>query len=66
MFKFLDKGKRMARDEEFKPLDIQATIPFKAQQAENERQLVQNKYDAMQLAIDSATPLDAIKTAMPK
>lgn len=57
--------RRAARAEEFKPLDVEATIPAKAQQAEAKRQAIRSKYDAMQVAIDAATTPDGIKAAMP-
>lgn len=67
----LDKAKaighdmrRAARSEEFKPLDIKATIPSEAVAAEEARQVVRDKYASMQTAIDSATNTDEIKTAL--
>ncbi len=55
--------RRAARSEEFKPLDIQATIPSQASAAEAARQVVRDKYAAMQTAIDSASTADEIKAA---
>jgi hypothetical protein len=67
----LDKAKliahnirRQARDAEFKPLDVQATIPSMATEAEAQRQLVRDKYAPMQADIDVATNTDGIKTAL--
>lgn len=67
----LDKAKaighemrRTARAEEFKPLDIKATIPSEAVAAEEARQVVRDKYASMQTAIDSATNADEIKQAL--
>jgi hypothetical protein len=57
--------RRKARAAEFAPLDIQATIPAKAAQAEAARQLIRDKYDAMQIAIDAATTPNKIKAEMP-
>lgn len=57
--------RRDARSAEFAPLDIKATIPFEATAAETARQVVRDKYAAMQTAIDSASTIDAIKVAMP-
>lgn len=57
--------RRQARSTEFVPLDIKATIPSEAAAAEATRQVVRDKYAAMQVAIDAATTLDGIKAAMP-
>jgi len=58
-------ARRAARAEEFKPLDVKATIPSEAVAAEEARQLVRDKYATMQTAIDSATTVEQIKTVMP-
>jgi hypothetical protein len=65
----LDKAKniahdkrRSARSEEFKPLDIQATIPAEAEAAEAARQVVRNKYAEIQNNIDSAGDVEVLKT----
>lgn len=55
--------RRAARAEEFKPLDVKATIPSEAAAAEAARQEVRDKYAAMQVAIDAATTTDEIKNA---
>jgi hypothetical protein len=57
--------RREARSSEFAPLDIKASIPSEATAAETARQVVRDKYAAMQIAINSATTLDEIKAAMP-
>lgn len=57
--------RREARSAEFAPLDIKATIPSEATAAESARQLVRDKYAAMQAAIDAAATTDEIKAAMP-
>ncbi len=57
--------RREARSAEFAPLDIQATIPSEATVAETARQVVRDKYAAMQAAIDSASTIDEIKAVMP-
>jgi hypothetical protein len=57
--------RREARSAEFAPLDIKATIPSEATAAEAARQAVRDKYTTMQIAIDSASTIDAIKAAMP-
>lgn len=67
----LDKAKNIAHDirrqkrsEEFAPLDVQATIPAKAQEAEAARQEVRDKYAAVQASIDAATSPEEIKSAL--
>ena len=57
--------RREARSAEFAPLDIKATIPSEATAAEAARQVVRDKYAAMQTAIDAASTVDEIKAAMP-
>jgi hypothetical protein len=57
--------RRAARSAEFAPLDIKATIPSEATAAEAARQVIRNKYAAMQTAIDAASTTDQIKAAMP-
>jgi hypothetical protein len=53
--------RRAKRSEEFAPLDVQATIPAKAVEAEAARQAIRDKYDAMQAEIDGATSADKLK-----
>ena len=57
--------RRAARAEEFKPLDVKATVPSEAAQAETDRQAIRDKYATMQAAIDAAVDVEAIKGAMP-
>ena len=57
--------RRAARSEEFKPLDVKATIPNEAAQAEVERQVIRDKYATMQAAIDAAATVEEIKEVMP-
>jgi len=57
--------RRAARSAEFAPLDIKATIPSEATAAEAARQVIRDKYAAMQTAIDAASTTDEIKAAMP-
>lgn len=57
--------RRAARAEEFKPLDVKATIPSEAAQAEAARQVIRDKYAEMQAAIDAATTTDEIKEVLP-
>lgn len=68
----LDKAKaiahdarRAARAAEFAPLDIKVTIPSEAEAAEVARQVIRDKYAAMQNRIDAAQTPDEIKAAMP-
>ena len=58
----LDKAKAIAHDkrrakraEEFAPLDIKATIPAEAAAAEAARQVIRDKYAALQSAIDAVS-----------
>lgn len=67
----IDKAKAIGHDmrreeraKEFAPLDIQATIPAKAQEAEAARQEVRDKYAAVQAEIDGATTPEEIKSAL--
>lgn len=64
----IDKAKSIAHDvrrakraEEFKPLDVKATIPSEAAAAEAARQAVREKYADMQVAIDAAQSPDQLK-----
>ena len=54
--------RRAARLEEFKPLDIKATIPSEAAQAEADRQVIREKYAAIQTEIDTAQDVDTLTT----
>ena len=67
----LDKAKAIGHDirreeraKEFAPLDIQATIPAKAEEAEAARQVIRDKYAVIQQEIDAATTPDEIKAAL--
>lgn len=53
--------RRKMRAEEFAPLDIEATIPAKAAQAEAAREAIRQKYATMQAQIDSASTPDELK-----
>lgn len=57
--------RRMARDKEFAPLDIQVTIPAKAAQAEIERQKIRDKDAALQIKIDAAQSIEELKALLP-
>jgi hypothetical protein len=54
--------RRAARLTEFAPLDIKATIPTKAEAAEEARQDVREKYALLQTEIDDAQNVEALKT----
>lgn len=56
--------RRAKRSEEFAPLDIQATIPSQASAAESARQVIRDKYAAMQTQIDAAATPEEIKTTL--
>ena len=67
----IDKAKAIGHDirreeraKEFAPLDIQATIPAKAEEAEAARQVIRDKYAAIQQEIDAATTPEEIKIAL--
>lgn len=68
----LDKAKqishekrRAARAEEFAPLDIQATIPAKAAEAEAARQEIRDRYAQIQAQMDAAQSVDELKALLP-
>ena len=56
--------RRVARAEEFKPLDVKATIPAEAAEAEAARQAIRDKHAQIQADIDAATTVDELKTVM--
>jgi hypothetical protein len=58
--------RRAARAEEFKPFDeaIAKQIPGAADGAEAERQVIRDKYAAIQVEIDAAETPDEIKAAL--
>ena len=58
--------RRAARSAEFAPLDVKATIPSEAAAAEEARAAIRTKYDDMQVAINAATTVNALKAAMPQ
>ena len=53
--------RRAARATELAPLDVQATIPATAEQAEAKRQEIRDKYAAIQTQIDEAESVDVLK-----
>ena len=56
--------RRAARTEEFKPIDIEATIPMFSEQVEQKRQEVRDKYAVMQTEIDAASTVDEVKVVI--
>ena len=58
--------RRAARAEEFKPFDeaIAKQIPGQADGAEAERQVIRDKYAAIQVEIDAAETPEEIKAAL--
>lgn len=54
--------RRAARSAEFAPLDIKASIPSEAVAAEVARQVVRDKYAAVQTNIDAAADVADLKT----
>ena len=54
------KVRRNKRAEEFAPLDVQATIPAKAAEAEAERQKIRDKYATFQERLDAAMDADTL------
>lgn len=53
--------RRRDRADAFKPLDIEATIPGKAAQAEAKRQAIRDKDAVKQAAIDAAATVEELK-----
>lgn len=47
--------RRADRAEQMLPLDIESTIPFLAEAAEAKRQVLRDRFDAMQVAINAAS-----------
>lgn len=67
----IDKAKAIAHDirrakraAEFAPLDVKATIPSEAAAAEASRQSIREKYATMQVKIEQAQSIDAVKMAI--
>lgn len=54
--------RRAARAVELTPLDVEATIPAKAAQAEAKRQTIRDKYGAVQTGIDAASTVAELKS----
>ena len=58
--------RRAARSAEFAPLDIKATIPSEAEQAEAARQAIREKYATLQAQMDAAQTADELKALLPE
>lgn len=56
--------RRAKRAAEFAPLDVEATIPAKAAQAEAARQAIRDKYTVIQNNIDAATTPELLKAVI--
>jgi len=56
--------RRQKRTQEFAPLDIQATIPMYAAQAEAARQEIRDRYAQMQLDIDAANTPEQLRSIL--
>lgn len=56
--------RRVVREQELKPLDVQVTIPMYAEQAELERQVVRDKHSEIQEKIDQAESVEDLKKAI--
>lgn len=64
----LDKAKEITHEKRrdkradlFKQLDIEATIPVLAEEAEAKRQIIRDEFAAIQTQIDEANSVDALK-----
>lgn len=65
----LDKAKEISHDKRrakradlFKQLDIEATVPVLAEQAEVKRQIIRDEFAAIQTEIDNAESVDQLKS----
>ena len=57
--------RRLVRTVQFKPLDIQATIPHEAEAAEASRATIRAADASLQILMDAATTADELKALMP-
>ena len=53
--------RRNKRAELFKQLDLEATIPTLAEQAEEQRQVIRDEFAVIQTEIDNAESVDQLK-----
>lgn len=58
--------RRSVREEKFKPLDIEASIPGKQEQAEAERQKIRETDAVLQTELDAAETPEELKAKMKK
>ena len=58
-------ARRAARNADFAPLDIKATIPAEAEAAEAARATIRSIDAALQVSMDAATDADALKNLLP-
>tara|TARA_R110002124_G_scaffold94245_1_gene238073 strand:- start:1 stop:231 length:231 start_codon:yes stop_codon:yes gene_type:complete len=58
-------ARRATRNAAFAPLDIKATIPSEATQAEEAREIIRSNDAALQVQMDAASDADALKALMP-
>lgn len=49
------------RQQEFSPLDAQMNVPSLAEQAEQQRQIIREKYDVIQTEIDEAEDIETLE-----
>lgn len=56
--------RRKRRSEELAPLDIKATIPKEATAAEQAREVIRQKYAALQTQIDAAQSVEELKAIL--
>jgi len=58
-------ARRVSRNAAFAPLDIKATIPAEATQAEADRDVIRVADAALQVSMDAAVDADTLKALMP-
>jgi hypothetical protein len=58
-------ARRTVRNKAFAPLDVKATIPSEAAQAEADRAAIRVADDTLQTQMDAASDADALKALMP-
>ena len=58
-------ARRATRNAAFAPLDIKATIPAEATQAEADRAAIRVSDAALQVSMDAASDADSLKALMP-
>jgi len=57
--------RRTVRNAAFAPLDIKATIPHEAEQAEADRAVIRSDDADLQVSMDAASNADELKALMP-